>query len=250
MTAATTVVVTARLATGAAMTPPYDLDLAGLLAAQVHRRDHARAVEQGTHLSAPLPDTTGEDCEDLTLPLARCTRDPALWHWAASCANPTDPLPLPEPRINFKMVDTDWARVAAARPLPYAHPRSGPYRDVLIPRTVVVTPALTWRAVGDIDAIAALLHPITAIGKGRGSGEGRVRGWSIEPGPDMTETQAMDWVHHDGQRLLRPVPPSCADTTGLPYDIISFASRPPSWHPDRLADLAATTSEGTGWATW
>lgn len=241
--------VTARLRQGVAMTPPYDLDLAGILAARVRAGEQSALDSAGRLTRNPLPDTTGEDPADLDLPLARCGAAGDLWHWAASCATPHHRVEHQEPHTYFRSVDTDWARAASTRPLPYFHPTSGPYRDSIIPAYITVTGALVWRCIGDPHRVGALLAPIRWIGGKRAVGEGRVLSWHIEP-VRVPARERHAWVHADEQgRLLRPVPPACATPiqSDHPREETWYAIRPPSWHRDRLHPLTGTIG-GAEWA--
>lgn len=248
MTAATAHVpvrVTARLRTGVSMDAPYGLDLAGILAARERSRLRA-AQTDAARLLTPLPDTTGEEPEDLMLPLGRCTRGAVGWHWLASCAIAVDPDPDPEPRTFYRTTDSMWAQNAATRPLAYHHPRKGPYRDVMMPSPVVICGALEWRAVGDPDGILALVHGIRFLGRRRSVGEGGVLDWVVE----LVDADADQWTHThaDTGALIRPMPVECAEFHGVPYRWGQYALRPPSWHPDRLVDLAMTPDDDDAWA--
>lgn len=238
--------VTAHLRTGVGFDQPYGLDLAGILAARVRRLAQATLDTRGALATQPLPDTTEDEALDLVLPLSRCSTGED-WHWLATCATPVDPLPDPEPRTFYRVVDSRWAQHAADRPLPYFHPSGGPYRDVMMPAPVTVCRAVRWRAAGDPEAVRALLTPLRFIGRRRATGEGGVLSWDITT-PTLTGDVG-EWVHADGDTLLRPCPTACADALGKPYTTGWYALRPPSWHPDRLSALAMTApdEEDDGW---
>lgn len=75
-----------------------------------------------------------------------------------------------------------------------------------MPLIVTACTAVTWSAIGDPDALRGLLHPINAIDKKRGHGEGTVTGW------DVTPVRRPSWeaghLYADGS-LGRPCPADC-----------------------------------------
>lgn len=236
--------VTAHLRTGIGWEGPYYLDLAGLLAGQIRRQQRAHQDQEGTLTSTPLPDTTDEDPEDLRLPLARCFAG-ADWHWAGTCARPDTGVDGQiDPRMFFRTTDWDWAARAADRPVPYASPKAGPYRDVMMTAPILECSAVTWRGIGDIDAVRTALAPVRFIGRRRATGEGRVLSWTITP---ATPQNPHRWVHAEGNTILRPCPAECALDLNIPYQVGAYAIRPPSWHPDRLMDLAMTAETDDDW---
>lgn len=242
----TPLLITAHLRTGVGLDLPYGLDLAGILATRLRAVDRAELSARGTLRSSPLPDTTQEDPEDMDLPLSTCATDPGAWHWLASCALPQDPDEHPEPRTFYRTVDAAWAQRAASRPLAYHHPSKGPYRDVMMPSPVIVTPALQWRAYGDAPRVEHLLRGIRFLGRRRAVGEGRVLSWEVSS-PGIAPEEVLGWVHHEGEVILRPCPTACAQALGLEHRIGWYAIRPPSWHTDRLAELAMTPENEEEW---
>lgn len=237
----------ATLRSGVGMELPYGLDLAGILATRVRAFDRKERSDKDILHTAPLPDTTEEEPEDLALPLARC-HGGGSWHWAASCAIPLDPSPDPEPRTFYRVLDTGWMQRAGVRPLPYHHPSKGAYRDMMVPAPVVMCREIEWRAVGDPDAVERLLRTLAYIGRRRSVGEGKVLSWDITP---HLGVEPAEWVHvSDGDRLLRPVPPACAEALAVPYDLGFYALRPPSWVPGRLQEMAMTKVDDEEWGEW
>src|SRR5699024_1929099 len=124
--------VTATLRSGAGWDRPYGLDLAGILAAHLRRVEKARLEQDDQLVATPPEDTTDAVAIDLDLPLARCTTGPD-WHWAATCAIPVAAEDDPETHMFYRTTDSSWSERAATRPLPYFSPKSGPYRDVMVP---------------------------------------------------------------------------------------------------------------------
>lgn len=235
----TPVKVVAHLRGGISYDPPFGLDLAGLLASRVRAIANATLDENGRLLNAPLPDSTGEEPDDYTLPLATCTIGPD-WHWAATCASLDPPGEPPEMRIIARGTDAGYGAAAAHRPLPSISPARGPYRDARVPAPVTPAATASWWAVGDAAAIRALLTPIRAIGRRRNVGEGMVLSWHVEARPDVTNITR--WTHlGETETLQRPCPPECAHASGVTDTrTVFYAIRPPSWNPDRLLPLAAS----------
>lgn len=235
--------VTATLRAGVGMDEPYGLDLVGLIATRMRAVARAQRHDAGQAVTNPLPDTTHPEPDDMSLPISRCLEGPD-WHWLASCAIPVDPAPEPEPRTFYRVVDSSWAQRAAERPLPYQHPGKGPHRDIMMPSPVLICPALQWRAVGDPERVHDLLKAVFFIGRRRTVGEGSVLGWDTEVHLDADPAT---WTHVDGDTIIRPIPVECADTLGVPYRVGWYALRPPSWHPDRLQEMAMTEEDDDAW---
>lgn len=238
----------ATLRSGIGMDLPYGLDLAGILATRVRAFDRKDRADRDILLTAPLPDTTEEEPEDLSLPLARCLGGGSDWHWAASCAIPLDPDPDPEPRTFYRVLDAGWMHRVAVRPLPYHHPSKGSYRDVMMPAPVIQCREVEWRAVGDPEAVERLLRPLAYLGRRRSVGEGKVLSWDVS---EVADVDPAEWVHRsDDGGLIRPVPEACADALAVPYDMGYYAIRPPSWVPGRMQELAMTKADDEEWGDW
>lgn len=228
--------VRADLQTGAGWDLPYGLDLAGMIAAHLRRVEKQQRETEGTLVTSPMKDTTEEVVYDLALPLSRCTTG-TDWHWAATCAIPVAPQEDPEPRTLYRVTDSAWSERAANRPLPYFSPKAGPYRDVMMSAPIITCSAIVWRGIGDVAAVHAAVRPIRSIGRRRSVGEGKVLRWTVrEVAPDDPGR----YVHAEGLDILRPCPTECADALTIPHRVGLYAIRPPSWHPDRLSELAMT----------
>lgn len=112
-----------------------------------------------------------------------------------------------------------------ARPV---HLGLGPGKNRLGRLPVVVTPTLTWRAVGERRGIVRLLNRITCLGTWRSAGYGQVCRWDVTVHPTDTPEQVL--VSRDG-RAQRTIPTSWtewAETT------VTGAIQAPYWHPARL----------------
>lgn len=229
-------VVTATLRGGASWDQPYGLDLAGIVAAHQRRVERQRREDAGD--PRPLADTAEEVVYDMQLPLARCLTS-RRWHWAATCAISIAADDEPEPRTFYRTTDSAWSERAATRPLPYFSPKSGPYRDVMMAAPATICAAITWRAIGDVAAVRAAVEPIRFIGRRRNVGEGRVLAWTVQ---EQAPTDLARWLHlgDDDTTILRPCPVECMSALGADYRMGWYALRPPSWHPDHLAELAMT----------
>jgi CRISPR type IV-associated protein Csf3 len=230
----TPLVVRARLASGIAQAAPWGIAIDGLLAAEMWADRKAKRRDAG-ELSPRLLDV--DTPEDLALPLARCLTPDGLWHWAATCAHP-------EGRPDVPVDVRYWTGRVDHRALEQLTPhlpntisdRQGRYRARHMP--LLVTPCLTvtWRAVGDAEAIWALLGGITAIGKKRSHGEGHVIGWDVTADPNLDPWTASH-LHPDGT-LGRPTPPAClAGRSVVDGGRGTAGLRPPYMHPARRHDL-------------
>ena len=240
--------VTATLATGIAQAAPWGIALDGLLAAELHARIKANRRAAG-HFDPPALDVA--DPVDLDLPLTRCDAGDGLWHWAATCAHPTrptQPYDRPHDQPHTTAIEEDlppdvhyWTgrtdprhleQLTTAMPTVVSN-RKGRYRARRMPLLVTVCTTVTWRAVGDPDAVRDLLTDVTAIGKKRSQGEGQVLRWDITADPTLDPWDAAH-LYPDG-RLGRPTPTSCLvdhpEVTGGGYGTAGL--RPPYMHPAR-----------------
>ena len=205
--------VTAHLQAGIVHSHAWGIALDGLLASQLHAQATAEELDAG---AVPVPVMELDDVEDLELPLARCQAfgQGDDWHWAATCAWPEpagpdqqDPNAAAEVaealdvgdfevRTWYSFPDHDiLERLTPALPL-HVDDERGRWRRYAMPQLVTMTPALTWRAVGDVDAVRALLEPVRAIGKSRARGEGAVlRSLALgaHHGPSGVEPVVADW---------------------------------------------------------
>lgn len=227
--------ITAHLQAGVVFSAPWGIALDGLLAAQVHAKAKAELEEAGG-IHTPVLEL--EDVADLALPLARCGQGPD-WHWAATCAWPgaleegaEEGRDL-EVRSWFSFPDHDMIERLVAELPRHVDDDRGRWRRYAMPQLVTTTPSLTWRAVGEAQAISDLLGQIHAIGKSRARGEGTVTCWQVEPAPDLDEWSAAH-LHPDGT-LGRPCPASClAGHRPVPDSGPGWTGiRPPYLHPSR-----------------
>ena len=222
-------VVTAELAAGLAHTGPWGIALDGLLASVMWEQTKANLIASGAY------DTRVRDqseVPDLDLPLARCHRDPGMWHWAATFSLPRDASDTPEVSWWTGAYDARDTELVASRMTRRVDRSSGPYRTRRMPLLVTLCPRVTWRAVGDTQAVADLLEDIPAIGKKRSAGHGHVLSWTVEHTPEVDEHAAAH-LHPDGT-LGRPCPPACTQgdhPTGL------AGLRPPYTHAARQRTL-------------
>lgn len=78
-----------------------------------------------------------------------------------------------------------------------------------MPLPLTIARALTWRAVGNRDQVAALLAGITTIGKKRAAGNGMILDWTVTTDPDA-DTWEYSHLHPDGW-LGRTAPAACLE---------------------------------------
>lgn len=218
-------VVRAELAAGIAHAAPWGIALDGLLAAEMWSR-----LKPGYPAGPSALDA--DDPPDLDLPLARCAPAAGPWHWAATCAYP-DPVPeRVEVHTWTGRVDHRHLELVSAALPGVVSSRQGRYRSRLMPLLVLPCLAVTWQAVGDVEALRDLLGGIAAIGKKRSQGEGQVLSWTVDPMPGLTRFAAAH-LNPDGT-LSRPSPTACLDGTGTPDGGSGRAGiRPPYMHRSR-----------------
>lgn len=227
-------VVRAHLAAGIAQGAPWGIALDGLLAAELWAQQKAASRDRGADHVRALDQP---DPPDLDLPLARCTPAVGPWHWAATCAYPDQPTARLDVHTWTGRVDRrPLEQVATALPRTVSD-RQGRYRARRMPLLVSTSATVSWRAIGDPDAIRQLLEPIPSIGKKRSSGEGHVLRWDIQPAPHLDAFTAAH-LHPDGT-LGRPTPPACLTGHQVLVDGGRGRAgiRPPYMHPARQHDL-------------
>ena len=96
---------------------------------------------------------------------------------------------------------------------------SSTYKAYRMPLNIILTPEVVWYAVGDWEAVKALLEEIPSLGKKTSQGFGQVIQWSVE---DIEQ----DWsVWRDGA-LMRNLPDPEGDS--------EWGIRPPYWYPDNI----------------
>lgn len=234
MTPAIPLAVRARLASGIAQAAPWGIALDGLLASQLWADRKAAGRDAGEFtpglLDVDVP-------EDLPLPLARCPAPDGRWHWAATCAHPEGRPDIPV-EVRYWTGRVDHRSLEQLTPtLPAVlSDRQGRYRARHMPLLVTPCQSVSWRAIGDPEAIWALLDGITAIGKKRSHGEGHVLAWEVTPDPALDPWSAAH-LHPDGT-LGRPTPPHCLAGRAIPDGGRGTAGlRPPYMHPARQHEV-------------
>lgn len=228
--------ITATTPHGIVLSRPWGVALDGLLASVLWHRRKWAAREAGHHLTYQ-PDAPQED---LPLPLARCG-DPDHdddWHWLATFADLHPRVQaVTEPDIRWRTSQTDHTRLQQLAPVIAraggggVSDRTGRYQRRVVP--VMAHPAthLTWRAVGDPEAIRDLLTDLPAIGKHTGVGEGVITQWEVTETPEVAPWSAGH--EHEPGILGRTTPPRCLDDcpTMATGPLGTGSLRPPYLHP-------------------
>lgn len=223
--------ITATLQTGQVCTYDGRLSLDGLLSWVWFREHHSELLAYGAH---------EKDWPDAVLPLERRVpdHDPGAWYWAVSLGQYT---------VQGEYI-FHWHRRFAAnreRYLDLSGRKSGRintaagymkvYRH---PVPVILTPEITWYAVGDSDELRRMLAKVSWIGKNRSQGFGLIAEWRVEPWSE-------DWSERgpDG-RIMRDLPVPEDQAEGVE------GIRPPYWHrrntypvvvwsgPDRASEVS------------
>lgn len=229
--------VLAHLQQGAALDARFGVALDGLLASQA-RLNLNRWLAPAEPLPGSLLDggLRNPDPVDLALPLATC-RHSTTWHWMATTAQPIDHHGEPVEadtdvhHVNSKLDHRLAEAIALALPATLSS-SSGRYRSKRLPVVTFPCAALRWRAVGDPNAVAALLQALNTVGAHRGSGEGAVLRWEITR-DDTGSRDAYGHLHANGT-LGRPAPTACTNllnVTGVGQGVAGL--RPPYWHTAR-----------------
>ncbi|MDD4865627.1 MAG: hypothetical protein PHQ28_00360 [Mycobacterium sp.] len=237
-------VITAATPHGVVLSRPWGIAFDGLLASVLWQRTKWAARAQGTWLTYDHD----QPPRLFDLPLARCG-DPGRdddWHWMATFADlHPHSSDATRPDVRWRTSRTDRQRLqhlTAAISARTVSNRNGRYQDRTIPVAAHPAATVTWRAVGDADAIRELLEDLPSIGKHRGVGEGLVTDWTVAAAPDV---EAWDAGHtHTPGVLGRTAPVRCllerpATATGPgavaairpPY--LHAESRTAAYHPAR-----------------
>lgn len=214
------------------------LHLDGILAAAAFR-----ALDERTRRR--MPPLTSDFPVDVKLPLARWVVDVGdewggnqrllhkhkgggqkrqttlLWGWCASAVQATW---LQHGQIEMrKKPDLDAIRRYTSATS--ANISSGALKAYDLAFPTSFARELTWYALGDRNAVSALLRNIVAIGGKRGTGSGTVERWSVEV------IDGDRSIINDG-RLMRRMPVQ----SGLPGQRGRMAIRPPYHHHSRIVD--------------
>jgi CRISPR type IV-associated protein Csf3 len=109
---------------------------------------------------------------------------------------------------------------------------SGPYKMQYRPLLVFNVSKIVWFANGDKKEINRLLKRITAIGKNRNMGFGKVESWNIEE-------SEQDYSILANSYLMRIMPKDFVEGKDLKGYRLSYGGyKPPYWHPDNYDEIA------------
>lgn len=205
--------ITATTPHGVALSRPWGIALDGLLASVLWDRRKWAAREKGVWLTYS-PDRPPEPIQ---LPLAICgDPDGDDWHWMATFGAHLDTATeVDDPDVRWRISRTDRQRLQHLAPVigtQVVSDRAGRYQQRYVPVMAHLARTVTWRAVGDPDAIGDLLRDVTSIGQHRGVGEGVVSNWEIIETPDIDAWSAGH--EHERGVLGRTAPMRCL--TGRP----------------------------------
>jgi len=215
--------ITAVLETGQVATTDGRLPLDSIIAAAWMRRHRP-----DLYYNNPAGRCGGAILFHPTLPLERRETD-GEWYWACSFAQYElhgEHIAYWHKRFNVdeatRRVDFDGRRGRVPT-------SSGYYKEYRMPIVYLVTPELTWYAVGNGDKLRSLLDTIIGVGKKTGMGYGMVAEWRVEPWPEDLS------CHDSAGKPMRAIP-----QTDGPH---IAGIRPPYWHPENAARCILPTAE-------
>lgn len=237
--------VTAHLQQGVVFDSRHGIALDGLLVSGIRSR-----MAQGGPGSLIDGGLAAESPETWPIPLGTCQRaSEPLWHWLATSGHLVDHAGRPASMIPdaHRLLQTiDEVRVrhiAVRQPLHVGGPR-GRFRARVTPVLSIPAARIIWHAVGNRDEVLSLITPITSIGARRGSGEGSVLRWEVDP-VSVDDPWHFAHTHPDGEPG-RPLPEACIASLGRTVTGTAPAGlRPPMFHPAQQHMLVvSSTVEG------
>ncbi len=109
------------------------------------------------------------------------------------------------------------------------------FKSYRLPLKVTRPSEVVWFCHGHRQPIHKLLKRVTAIGRKRSVGYGRVSQWLVE---EIDEDYSLFAMEPQGRPVLMRPLPLCSE---LPGDLLGWRQdfagiRPPYWHPDRFAE--------------
>ncbi len=223
--------ITATTPHGIVLSRPWGVAFDGLLGSVLWHRRKWAAREAGQRF-AYEPDGPQET---LKLPLATCG-DPehdSDWHWMATFADLHPRVQaVAEPDIRWRTSRTDHHRLQQLAPVisRAVSDTAGRYQRRFVPVAAHPATHLTWRAVGDPEAIRDLLTELPSIGKHNAVGEGVVTRWEVTETPDVDQWSAGH--EHESGVLGRSAPPRCLKNATISTGPLGTGTlRPPYIHP-------------------
>jgi CRISPR type IV-associated protein Csf3 len=201
------IVITAYLLNGFAHNDPWSPAIDGILAYWLMRErlgDEQFALET-TNSDALRP------VEGLPLGLER---HGDWWWW--QCSAPIYAAQAEFSRVFHRRFDAQLAERYMVPKKGRISTSAGPLKNFRLTARVTVCDLVQWHVIGDGAEIERLLKRCTAIGHKIGSGNGRVRNWTVEPGGDEAKA-----------RFNRPLPLEFAKSNGIDGNIMEWSIRPP-----------------------
>jgi CRISPR type IV-associated protein Csf3 len=203
--------ITAILATGQIATYDQKLTLDGLLSWVWFRENHPELLAHGAK---------EDKWPDAQLPLEKRVPDnnPEAWYWAVSFGQMQVAKEYVYRWHRRFAAENDHYIDLGTRKSGRIDIKAGYMKSYRHPIPVILTPDITWYAVGDPEELCRMLNLVDYIGKNRSQGFGWIREWRIEP-------WHADWSERDDQGWpMRDIPVS--EDMAESYEGI----RPPYWH--------------------
>lgn len=207
--------VTAHLPAGYSASDPWSPSLEGLLAYWMLREQLGEEAFALGSIGVDPMRVIGPD----DLPLA-VDRHEEAWWWVAS--SPIVASVARFPRWFHRRFDLAEAATYTAEAARTVNVKGGQFKNYRIRREVVLTPTLTWHAMGDPDEVRRLLRRCTHIGYGGAKGYGEVARWEV----------AADGADESLARTYRPLPAEAATLRGIGGIPMRWGIRPPGRLPE------------------
>lgn len=227
----------ARLQNSVALDTRFGVGLDSLLASAIRSMEKRRTGLSGRELDGGL---SVAEVKTIDLPLSKCILDETLWHWQSTMATVVDinDEQATEEEVSFFIQHADISMLERAADIT-AYPatlseKRGRYRARKTPIAKTMGQSVLWHGIGDPEAVYRLVEGISSIGQRRGSGEGTILGWEIEPNEPQHDILFSHSI--DGIVLSRPCSSICLEQIEQQTGVRLLSStqrsgiRPPYWH--------------------
>jgi hypothetical protein len=179
-------------------------------------RDGGIALDSllGWVVASSDPERFGDQAISPELPLLEVWRSPEGQPlWAATPLYPTDPHLLT--RYYHRRSPDHYIQLLEK---PASRPSSGPHKELRVPSPVYAPGTLSALAIGDPEAIGAMLGSVTSVGRHRNAA-GAVRSWDIA---ELDVPQDAFDAFLESLLKRRPVPLRYLKSLGGPTEVTNY----------------------------